>query len=223
MDKIKVKNLFIYLVVFPVRIYQLIISPLILNNCRFSPTCSNYCIQSLKKFGLIKGIYLSFFRLIKCHPFGKSGYDPIKTKIELKLVPLKEIKKYRKANLYNNLPKKLATYKEDNYFNTKHFGLFCDGKLVSGLTLIEGLSDDLNLKTFQIRGMFTLKSEYNKGYGSTLIKSLLKYLKKRKIKMIWCNSRITALNFYKKNNFEETGSSFRIKLIGQHKKLVRYL
>ncbi len=53
------------------------ISPLLGKNCRYSPTCSNYCILSLKKYGLIKGTYLSIKRILSCHPFGGSGHDPV--------------------------------------------------------------------------------------------------------------------------------------------------
>ena len=67
------KTFIIYLIKF----YQLTISPLLGKNCRYSPTCSNYCILSLKKYGLIKGTYLSIKRILSCHPFGGSGHDPV--------------------------------------------------------------------------------------------------------------------------------------------------
>ena len=71
------KKIFIYTVIFLVKIYQSFISPLFPPTCRFSPTCSEYAIQSLKKYGLIKGVYLSIKRIVNCHPWGGSGYDPI--------------------------------------------------------------------------------------------------------------------------------------------------
>ncbi len=60
-----------------IRFYQLFISPLLGSNCRFMPTCSAYATQSLKTYGLLKGGYLSFKRIIRCHPWGGSGYDPL--------------------------------------------------------------------------------------------------------------------------------------------------
>ena len=60
-----------------IKIYQIIISPAIGSNCRFNPTCSNYAIESLKKYGLIVGMYYSIVRISKCHPWGKSGHDPV--------------------------------------------------------------------------------------------------------------------------------------------------
>ena len=47
------------------------------NNCRFTPTCSNYAIEALEKYGTIKGIFLTIKRLLRCTPWGESGYDPV--------------------------------------------------------------------------------------------------------------------------------------------------
>ena len=65
-----------------IRIYQLIVSPMLGSNCRFIPTCSEYAIESLKIYGLIKGTFLTVKRIGKCHPWGDHGYDPIPTKME---------------------------------------------------------------------------------------------------------------------------------------------
>lgn len=66
--------------IFLIRIYQKFISKYILvgNNCRFHPTCSEYSLQAYKKYGFIKGTYLSIRRILKCHPFHEGGYDPLK-------------------------------------------------------------------------------------------------------------------------------------------------
>lgn len=60
-----------------VRFYQICISPLKPPTCRFTPTCSAYAIQALKKHGPVKGLYLTIKRLLRCHPWGGSGYDPV--------------------------------------------------------------------------------------------------------------------------------------------------
>lgn len=60
-----------------IRLYQLLLSPLLGANCRFEPTCSVYATEAIKRYGVIKGGYLSFRRLIKCHPFHEGGYDPV--------------------------------------------------------------------------------------------------------------------------------------------------
>ena len=60
-----------------IRIYQRVISPWIGPKCRFTPTCSEYGAEALKKYGPVKGIWLTLKRISKCHPWGKSGYDPV--------------------------------------------------------------------------------------------------------------------------------------------------
>lgn len=63
---------------FLIKIYQKIISPIFGKRCRFYPTCSEYSRQAITKYGAIKGTYLSIKRILKCHPFHKGGYDPLK-------------------------------------------------------------------------------------------------------------------------------------------------
>ena len=57
--------------------YQRAISPLTPPSCRFTPTCSEYAVQALRKHGPLKGLYLAVRRLLRCHPWGGSGYDPV--------------------------------------------------------------------------------------------------------------------------------------------------
>lgn len=65
-----------------IKLYQLLLSPLLGANCRFQPSCSNYAIQAIDRFGVVKGGYLSLRRLIKCHPFHEGGFDPVPEKTE---------------------------------------------------------------------------------------------------------------------------------------------
>ena len=60
-----------------VRGYQKFISPLLGNNCRFSPTCSEYFILAVEKYGVLRGTYLGGKRILRCHPFNPGGYDPL--------------------------------------------------------------------------------------------------------------------------------------------------
>jgi len=60
-----------------IKIYQWIISPLIGPKCRFTPTCSHYDIEALKKHGVFKGLWLTVKRISRCHPWGGHGYDPV--------------------------------------------------------------------------------------------------------------------------------------------------
>ena len=69
-------------IIVSIKFYQLFISPIIGQNCRYLPTCSEYTIGCLQQFGLIKGIFLSIKRIFKCHPWGSHGYDPIPNNVE---------------------------------------------------------------------------------------------------------------------------------------------
>lgn len=70
------KNLLILFVKF----YQKCLSPFCSGCCRFRPTCSQYMIDALQTHGIVKGLYLGIKRILKCHPWGGSGYDPVPPK-----------------------------------------------------------------------------------------------------------------------------------------------
>ena len=65
------------LLLLPIWIYQKAISPYTPPSCRFTPTCSEYARQALLKHGPIKGLWLAVRRILRCHPWGGSGYDPV--------------------------------------------------------------------------------------------------------------------------------------------------
>lgn len=60
-----------------VRGYQVTLSPIMGGACRFEPSCSNYMIEAIEVHGAVKGLILGLWRILRCHPFGKSGYDPV--------------------------------------------------------------------------------------------------------------------------------------------------
>lgn len=60
-----------------VKLYRKYISPLKKPCCRFTPTCSQYAIEAIEKYGVLKGLYLSIKRILRCNPFCKGGYDPV--------------------------------------------------------------------------------------------------------------------------------------------------
>ena len=65
-------------IIYIITLYKKIISPLLPRTCRFYPTCSEYMIQAIEKYGLIKGMLKGCGRIIRCHPFNPGGYDPVK-------------------------------------------------------------------------------------------------------------------------------------------------
>ncbi len=71
-----------------IKFYKFLISPLIGNSCRYFPTCSEYSIEALKTYGFFKGLFISFKRILSCHPIkflgGGEGFDPIKKKLKVK-------------------------------------------------------------------------------------------------------------------------------------------
>ena len=60
-----------------IKLYQWLISPWLGSKCRYTPTCSHYGIEALKKYGPIKGMWLTIKRIARCHPWGGHGYDPV--------------------------------------------------------------------------------------------------------------------------------------------------
>ena len=77
-----------YKLILIIKIYQLIISPILSQNCRYLPTCSEYSIEALKEFGLVKGSFMSLKRILSCHPIkflgGGDGFDPVKKEVKAK-------------------------------------------------------------------------------------------------------------------------------------------
>ncbi|XLS28504.1 membrane protein insertion efficiency factor YidD [Flavobacteriaceae bacterium M23B6Z8] len=71
------KKIWIAPFIFLVKVYQYLISPLTPATCRYSPSCSHYTLEALKKHGLLKGGKLAIKRIFSCHPWGGSGYDPV--------------------------------------------------------------------------------------------------------------------------------------------------
>ena len=71
------KNAPRYLVLFPIRAYQRLISPLFASRCRYYPSCSEYAVQAIERFGILRGLVLAGWRLLRCNPFSHGGYDPV--------------------------------------------------------------------------------------------------------------------------------------------------
>jgi len=70
-------NVFRTMLLFPIRAYRRLVSPVLPRRCRFHPTCSAYAMQAIEKHGAVKGGWLAVRRLLKCHPFHPGGFDPV--------------------------------------------------------------------------------------------------------------------------------------------------
>lgn len=65
------------IVIAPIRFYQVALSPFLGKNCRFEPTCSEYAIIAINRYGIIRGMWLFMKRIVRCNPFGGCGSDPV--------------------------------------------------------------------------------------------------------------------------------------------------
>ena len=66
-----------FIFIIPIKLYQILLSPLLGQSCRYHPTCSQYTIEAIEKYGPVKGIWLGTKRIARCHPWGGSGHDPV--------------------------------------------------------------------------------------------------------------------------------------------------
>ena len=72
-----VRKLFVWLLLLPIYFYKVAISPLTPPSCRYTPSCSTYAVEAIRKHGPLRGLYLAVRRILRCHPWGGSGYDPV--------------------------------------------------------------------------------------------------------------------------------------------------
>lgn len=75
--KNKASNIGVIIFTLPIRFYQYAISPHFPASCRYTPTCSQYAVEAIYKYGPLKGLWLAMKRIGRCHPWGGSGYDPV--------------------------------------------------------------------------------------------------------------------------------------------------
>lgn len=67
----------VFLLTLPIIFYKNAISPMLPQSCRFTPSCSTYALEAIRKHGPIRGLWLAVKRILRCHPWGGSGYDPV--------------------------------------------------------------------------------------------------------------------------------------------------
>jgi putative membrane protein insertion efficiency factor len=69
-----VRKLFIGLI----QIYRRFLSPMLPPTCRYEPSCSLYTVQAIEKYGVLKGLFMGILRVLRCHPFARGGFDPVR-------------------------------------------------------------------------------------------------------------------------------------------------
>lgn len=63
--------------ILPIRAYQLLISPMVGERCKYYPSCSEYAVQAIRRFGILRGLVLAGWRLLRCNPWSRGGFDPV--------------------------------------------------------------------------------------------------------------------------------------------------
>jgi putative membrane protein insertion efficiency factor len=71
---VQVRKLFIGLI----QIYRRFLSPMLPPTCRYEPSCSLYTVQAIEKYGVLKGLFMGILRVLRCHPFARGGFDPVR-------------------------------------------------------------------------------------------------------------------------------------------------
>ena len=66
-----------WIAIAPIRLYQLLISPLVGERCKYYPSCSEYAVQAIQRFGILRGLILAGWRLLRCNPWSHGGFDPV--------------------------------------------------------------------------------------------------------------------------------------------------
>jgi GNAT superfamily N-acetyltransferase len=104
----------------------------------------------------------------------------------------------------------------DHDADTVHLGVFWDGQLICIGSFMKASKLPFSGFQYQLRGMATANGFQGKGYGQILVKRAEEMLKARGVELIWCNARVSALDFYRKLGYETTGAVFDVPQVGPH-------
>jgi len=141
----------------------------------------------------------------------------MESKIEVRFISSGETLPLRLAVLRHGRPRESAMFAGDDAKETKHFGAFRDGKLLSIASLFAvELPDQPGTAAYQLRGMATTDEAKGQGLGRALVVACLDYARQQRARVLWCNARIVALGFYRKLGFETIGPEFDIPDVGPH-------
>ena len=148
----------------------------------------------------------------------KSKIEPIDTSdYKIKLINSNETHSVRHPVLRAGKPIESCVFEGDDLETTIHMGIFVKDHLIGVCSFYQNSSPKiLEIPQYQLRGMAILKAFQGKGLGKIILRHGEKLLNEKKSKVIWCNARELAVNFYKKNNYKIVGEPFSIKNIGVH-------
>ncbi len=133
----------------------------------------------------------------------------------IKEITVEETYGIRKDELRKNMDLP-SQFRGDLDADTFHLGLFINNEIVSIVSFMRSDYKEFTEKQFQLRGMATKENYQGKGFGKMLITKAEELLKEKEVIIIWCNARIVALDFYKKQGFKIIGKEFDIPQIGGH-------
>lgn len=149
---------------------------------------------------------------------------PKNIEYSIKIIDSKTTYTVRHPVLREGKPLESCVFDGDDLKTTMHLGLFVEEKLIGICTFLKnncGLISETN--QYQLRGMAILNKFQGKGFGHEILKHGESILKDKNAKIIWCNAREVAVNFYKKNGCQIIGESFNIKDIGLHFIMYKHL
>ena len=135
--------------------------------------------------------------------------------LDIKKITVEETYAIREKELRKNMDLS-AQFSGDFDKDTLHLGLFRNNKLVSIVSFMKKNNNLFTGEQYQLRGMATLEDFQGNDYGKMLILRAEEILKNKNIEIVWCNARITALEFYKKRGYLIIGAEFNIPQIGGH-------
>lgn len=142
--------------------------------------------------------------------------------IEIKKIRPQDTYGIRKEILRKNIPLPFE-FNGDFDETTFHLGAFMDEKLIAISSFVNATNKNLEGAQYQLRGMATLKEYQGYGAGKLMIEQALLLLNELEIDCLWCNARVTAVNFYKKQGFKIFGDPFMTEFIGEHYVMFKYL
>jgi GNAT superfamily N-acetyltransferase len=138
-------------------------------------------------------------------------------KVEVRVSTLEEILPVRHAILRPGRPLETARYANDNDSGVRHFGAYRGGKLLSVVSVYPAdMPDRPGIAAIQLRGMATRPEARGTGLGSILVAAALDFTREQGARILWCNARSAAVEFYRKLGFEIVSDEFEIPNIGPH-------